>query len=233
MLRRWLSGSDDWSQRFASRAAEAPEGPLREFYRNDLPAADCPLRDVPMISIDLETTGLDPDRDSIVSIGMITLDLDFTYGQGACHWVFKPERSLSSTSVTIHAITHSDVSGSPSLASHFEAILERLAGRVVVAHFAPIERRFLEEAARAIYGYPLFFPIIDTMELERRYYQKGWRGFFFRVPSLRLDACRSRFNLPRYKAHHALTDALATAELLHAQVAHRHRPTDPVSDFWV
>lgn len=233
MLTRWLAHSVDWSEKFAVHAARAPEGPLEAFYRCELPAADCPLQDVPMVSIDLETTGLDPDRDSIVSIGIIAMDLDRIYCREAHHWIFKPDRTLSSISVTIHAITHSDVSRSPSVASRFEDILKVLAGKVIVAHFAPIERRFLDEAARVIYGYPLFFPIIDTMELERRHYQKGLRGFFAKVDSLRLDACRRRLNLPRYKAHQALTDALATAELLQAQIAHRYEPADPVSKFWV
>jgi len=233
MLARWRGINDDWPQWFATHAAAAPAGPLADFYRRPPPAPDTPLADVPMIAVDLETTGLDPDRDAIVSIGMIDMTLDSIRCRGACHWIFRPDRSLSSTSVTIHAITHSDVSGSPSLGSHFDRILEALAGKVVVAHFAPIERRFLERAARGIFGYPLLFPIVDTMELERRHYQKGWRGIFSRIDSLRLDACRRRLNLPRYKAHHALTDALATAELLQAQVAHRYRATDPVSKFWV
>jgi DNA polymerase III subunit epsilon len=226
-------GGDRWSVRFTDLAAGAPAGPLRDFYRHTLPAGDCPLRDVPMISIDLETTGLDPERDAIVSIGMIALDMERIYCRDARHWIFKPDRHLSSRSVTIHAITHSDVNGSPGLESRFADILDILAGKVVVAHFAPIERRFLDRAARMIYQYPLLFPIIDTMELERRYFQKGLRGLFSKVDSLRLDACRSRLNLPRYKAHHALTDALATAELLQAQIAHRYSPADPVSRFWV
>lgn len=233
MLSRWLAPSVDWSEEFAAHAARAPEGPLRSFYRHAVPAADCPLRDAAMVAIDLETTGLDPDRDSIVSIGMIAMDMERIYCRDACHWIFKPDRTLSSKSVTFHAITHSDVARSPSLDSCFEDILDVLAGKIMVAHFAPIERRFLEEAARALYGYPLLFPIIDTMELDRRYYRRGLRGLFAKPGSLRLDACRSRLKLPRYKAHHALTDALATAELLQAQVAHRYKLTDPVSRFWV
>ncbi|HSH43591.1 MAG TPA: 3'-5' exonuclease [Arenicellales bacterium] len=232
ILARWLEGREQWPERFAGLAAEAPPGPLKAFYDAGIPESDRPLGDTPLISIDLETTGLDPDRDSIVSIGLITLDLERIYCRDARHWIFKPERSLSSTSVTIHAITHSDVDRSPGLESRFEEILDWLAGRVAVAHFAPIERRFLERAARDIYNYPLLFPIIDTMDLERRHYQSGWRGLFSKVDSLRLDACRNRLKLPRYKAHHALTDALATAELLQAQIAHRYKPDDPVSKFW-
>ena len=37
--------------------------------------------------------------------------------------------------------------------------------------------------------------------------------------SLRLDAARRTHGLPRYASHHALTDAVAAAELLLAQVA--------------
>jgi len=186
-----------------------------------------------MISIDLETTGLDPDRDSIISIGMIRMDIHRIYCRDACHWTFNPRRPLSRASVPIHEITDSDVRDSPGLESSFEGILAALAGKVVVVHFLPIERRFLAKAARLIHGYPVYFPVIDTMELEKRFHNKGLRRILPQTKSLRLDACRDRLHLPRYKAHHALIDALATAELLQAQVAHRHSASDPVSRFWV
>ena len=47
------------------------------------------------------------------------------------------------------------------------------------------------------------------------------------VRDLRLHALRERFNLPRYKAHDALIDALATAELFCAFAAHRELGSDP------
>jgi DNA polymerase-3 subunit epsilon len=39
--------------------------------------------------------------------------------------------------------------------------------------------------------------------------------------------------LPDYTPHHALTDAIATAELLQAQIAHHFSPDMPVKDFWL
>lgn len=233
MLFRWRQSKDDWAQRFASHADKAPEGPLKSFYKNTLPAPDSPLEGIPMVAIDLETTGFDPDKDSIISIGMVDMDIQRIYCRSACHWIFNPRRPLTRSSVPIHEITDTDVQGSPSLESRFGDILDALAGKVVVVHFLPIERRFLAKAARRLYGYPLYFPIIDTMDLEKRYYRKGLRAVFSRTGSLRLDACRTRLHLPRYKAHHALTDALATAELLQAQVAHRYSTSNPVSWFWV
>ncbi|MBB3142903.1 DNA polymerase III epsilon subunit-like protein [Halomonas organivorans] len=34
------------------------------------------------------------------------------------------------------------------------------------------------------------------------------------------------------KGHHALTDALATAELLQVQIAYHYRPETPVGTIW-
>ena len=39
----------------------------------------------------------------------------------------------------------------------------------------------------------------------------------------RLDDCRERYGLPRYGAHNALTDAIATAELWLAQMSHMQK----------
>lgn len=233
MFFRGRQRGDDWTEHFASHAAKAPAGPLKSFYQSTLPGPKTPLEDVPMISIDLETTGLDPDRDSIISIGMVDMDIQRIYCRSACHWTFNPKRPLTRSSVPIHEITDTDVQGSPSLESRFSDILDALAGKIVVVHYLPIERRFLAKAAQRIYGYPLHFPIVDTMDLEKRHLRKGLRVIFPRADSVRLDACRTRLHLPRYKAHHALTDALATAELLQAQVAHRYNASDPVSQFWV
>ncbi|MCP1328190.1 3'-5' exonuclease, partial [Halomonas sp. 707D4] len=50
--------------------------------------------------------------------------------------------------------------------------------------------------------------------------------------SIRLDASRQRYGLPSYQGHHALTDALATAELFQAQVAYHYSPETPLERFW-
>ena len=52
------------------------------------------------------------------------------------------------------------------------------------------------------------------------------------TPSLRLDSSRKRYNLPTYTPHHALTDAIATAELLQAQLAHYYKPDTHIEKLW-
>jgi DNA polymerase-3 subunit epsilon len=62
-----------------------------------------------------------------------------------------------------------------------------------------------------LYGAPLVLPTIDTQALAQRLMRN--RNQFVRSASLRLFNLRSYYGLPRYKAHNALSDALATAEL--------------------
>ncbi|WP_111638003.1 3'-5' exonuclease [Marinomonas shanghaiensis] len=223
----------DWQAMFAEWAEEAPEGPLKRYYQAGMIAPDTPLQDAPLLALDLETTGLDPKEDEIISLGVIPLSNKIIRCQGAQYWMAKPERSLNAESVTIHEITHSELAEAPPLHAILDQILIALTGQVVVVHCVSIERQFLLQAAIKIYGYPLYFPVLDTMDIERQATFKPWWKRFGRRPSLRLDACRQRYKLPRYKAHHALTDALSSAELLQAQISHHMDPTADISNYWV
>ncbi|MCV5689194.1 3'-5' exonuclease, partial [Escherichia coli] len=51
--------------------------------------------------------------------------------------------------------------------------------------------------------------------------------------SVRLAQSRRRYGLPDYTPHHALTDAIATAELLQAQIAHHYSEEQPIREFWL
>lgn len=51
--------------------------------------------------------------------------------------------------------------------------------------------------------------------------------------SIRLGDSRMRYGLPNYPSHHALTDALATAELFQAEVAYHLSPETPIGDIWL
>ena len=88
---------------------------------------------------------------------------------------------------------------------------------------------------------PIEMPMIDTMELEARLYRNQpipswWDRWYHnktvKPVSIRLADSRARYGLPFYKPHQAVTDALATAELLQAQVAHRYSAHSALDNFW-
>lgn len=237
--RSWQAAgtSRDWP-RIMQRQAESAHSPLlRDFLEKSRIEASRPLSDVPLVALDLETTGLDPARHSIVSFGLVPFSLRRIVCRESLYRVVQPRREPDAESIVIHHITHSEMAEAPDIVEVLETLLQALAGRIVVVHYRAIERRFLDAVCRNRLGEGLVFPVIDTMALEARRHPRRKPGvigrWLGRKPvSLRLAACRQRYNLPQYAAHHALTDALATAELFQAQVAHAYTPDTPISSLW-
>lgn len=224
----------DWRSTYQQLAESIPDSPLRRFYAAGSVSMDQPLSQTPFVSLDLETTGLDADQDAIVSAGLLPMTVDSIHCAGSRYWMINPDSPLSSESVTIHELTHTDLSQAPRIEQCLDEILAALAQKVVVVHCVSIERNFLLQASLKVYGHPLYFPVVDTMGIEAGVVRSNWlKRFAGKRESLRLDACRQRYHLPRYKAHHALTDALASAELLQAQIAHHMDPEQPISDIWI
>lgn len=235
-LQRSASHTPDWPTRFRQLAAKTRDPRLKRYYESGAPAADTPISQAPLLAIDFETTGLDARRDGIVSIGLVPMSLSRILCSKSRHWVLKPRARLNSESVVIHGITNSDVEQAPDLLEILHDLLELMAGHIMVVHYRGIERGFLNAALKDRIGEGIDFPVIDTMELEARLHRRPlpwWKRLWpTKRVSIRLADSRSRYNLPFYRPHHALTDALASAELLQAQVADRYSPETPVSKLW-
>lgn len=229
----------DWPALYARLARETRDPRLRAFYDAGMPCAATPVREAPLIAMDFETTGLDPATDGIVSIGLVPMSLERIGASASRHWIVRPRVPLDEKSVTLHGITDSQVRDAPDLDEILGEVLGCMAGRVAIVHCRELERQFLNTALKVRINEGIVFPVIDTMELEARIYRKQKTGLIERLlgrkpqASIRLAASRERFGLPRYHPHHALTDALASAELLQAQIAHRFSPDTPLGELWM
>lgn len=227
----------DWPHYFLRRAEATQDPLLKRFFAAGTVAPETPIGEAPMVALDLETTGLDARRHAIVSIGMVPFDLSRIALPQRRYWVVRPRGPLERESVAFHHITDSDVATAPRLEDVLDEMLATLAGRLAVVHYRHIERPFLHFAVESSRGEGVNFPMIDTMSIEAiRHRQSMWarlRRWLGRPPvSIRLHNSRLRYGLPAYQGHHALVDALATAELLQAQIAHFYSPQTPVSELW-
>lgn len=227
----------DWYDYMKLQAQACQSPSLQRFYHAGLPAADTPLSELPLLALDFETTGLDPHRDEIVSIGMVPFTLAGIRPAAGYYQVVKPSRALNEQSITFHRITHSQVAEAPSLDEVLDEVIDLLAGSAVVVHYRHIERPFLDLAALRLRGEHCLFPVIDTMAIEARWQHQGWRRQLqhwlgVSPASIRLDDSRRRYGLPTYSAHHAKVDAVATAELFLAQVARHYTPQTPIARLW-
>ncbi|SNY49888.1 DNA polymerase-3 subunit epsilon [Arsukibacterium tuosuense] len=231
------STSTDWQQYYQQQAAIAKHPLLQQFYSNGMIAASTPISQVPLVAIDFETTGLSAEDNGIVSIGLVPFNLQRIFSSQARQWLLKPRFALTDNSVTVHRITHSEVSNAPDLSAVLPELLPLLAGKVAVVHYRQIERNFLAASVKVRLGESILFPVIDTLELEARLHRARPLSWWDKLRrrqqvSIRLDASRSRYQLPPYRPHHAVTDAIASAELFQAQLSHRYSPDTPVSELW-
>ena len=228
---------DEW-QRYQSEQAKACANPtLQRFYQMPLTDPEVPLSEVSFVALDFETTGLDPRENEIVSFGLVPFTLRSIRPSDGYYQVVKPKCNLSEESIAFHRITHSQVATAPPLEQVLDELLERLSGCIVVVHYQHIERPFLDLACHKLWGEHCLFPLIDTMAIEARWERRGWKNQLkealgLQPVSIRLDNSRQRYGLPRYSAHHAMVDAIATAELFLAQVARHYSPTTAIGQLW-
>ncbi|MEM8696133.1 MAG: exonuclease domain-containing protein [Pseudomonadota bacterium] len=209
-----------------ARAAEAAKGtPLENYYAIDQPDFEAEADAMSMIAIDLETDGLDARTDAVLEAGWVGLTPQAISTPTAGRLRFRPDRKLSEQSVVIHHIMDDEAATGLAETDALTALLPALAGKPLVAHFAEIERDFLDAACRRCFDAPFVAPFICTMQLEQRWYPATRAA-----DGLRLGKLRARHGLPAYRAHDGLTDALACAELFLAQRAKRGDAPIPLGD---
>ncbi|WP_241724394.1 exonuclease domain-containing protein, partial [Dietzia sp. E1] len=208
-------------------ARRAPDGPLGAFLRTPPPSPATPLDEVRLLAVDVETTGLDPRRDRVVSVGFVPVDGDRIVLRGAGSMVLRSDGRSGDDggvgqSATVHGLTDDEVARGSGVAEVLDRVLTALTGRVLLAHYSTIEMDFLGVLCRRVYGVRPPLEAVDTLDLQRRILSGGIDMGFTADPDpddLRLWGARGRYGLPRYRAHDAAVDALACAELYLAQLA--------------
>ncbi|CAM2948321.1 3'-5' exonuclease [Moritella viscosa] len=228
----------NWGAFYKVKVAQSKDERLKSFYRTGMYHDETKLSDIDFVALDFETTGLDSQQNSIISIGLVPFNLKRIFCRQAQHWYIDPEDKLQENSIIIHGITHTDLKGAPDLLRILEPVLEALAGKVVVVHYRRIERDFFDSNLRSLINEGIVFPVVDTMQIEADVQDAQAKGFFSlfkrkRQDSIRLANSRSRYHLPVYPPHDALTDAIATAELLQAQIHYHFSPDTPIKNLWL
>ena len=179
-----------------------PSGARRHLVGAPAPSTSAPLSEVPLVFVDVETTGLDARTgDRVCEIAAVR----FAYGRETDRLVtlVNPERPVSPGALAVNGLDESELARAPRFAAVADDLAAILAGAAVVAHNAPFDAGFLaREFALSGRGVPDGH-LLDTLPLARR-------TFRFRSNSLGSLAVALGIRTP---AHRALADALTTREL--------------------
>jgi len=175
-----------------------------------------------LVVVDLETTGLDPLLDEIISFAAIPIREGRVRPAELVSTLLRPRRPPPAAGIRIHGLRETDLRRQPTLAERIDLIAGALEGAVLVAHCAWIETRFLGRAL-AEHDRTLQGPAIDTMALGSAVLAQ--RGIACpEGPSLEFLA--RALGLPVHRPHHADGDALTTAQVFIALASHLGREHD-------
>ncbi|MBB1273442.1 exonuclease domain-containing protein [Psychromonas sp. SR45-3] len=189
---------------------------LQDHYQYLLSQLDSPISDIKLLALDIEMTGLDSKKDQMVSIGVIPIINAKIQPKLAQYKLIKIQGTVGQSAV-IHGVLDRHLDNALPLQEVLQWLFEQCQDKVIVAHYASLDLQFLQQSlvGAAKQSFALF--AIDTLLIDKKRELRKHQSL--NTSSLRLNACRERYNLPIYNAHNALTDALACAELLLAQLS--------------
>ncbi len=197
--------------RLLQRKARGASAGVRYAHRKAVEAGEWtePIRTMTFTALDCQTTGPNPARDEILSIGAVRLrDNRIVLGE-RFYQAFKASEAISPREVIlVHGLGHDDVSRSLPLAEALDELIAFIGDSVVVGHHTEIDLRFLNVALAARAGSVIENPALDTRLLyrwSRRATSPGQAS-----GDARLEEIVMEMGLPRYPAHHAFYDALST-----------------------
>lgn len=196
------------------RLAQRRSPAAARFAHTPAPAGDAPWREVEWCAIDLELTGLHRS-DEIIAIGAVPIREGALILGEAMYTLARPDRPPKHASVLVHKLRSADLRQAPALDEAIDGVLKSLAGRVPVFHTAVVERRFL---GRELRRRRLRLPADADTEVLGRLWLRERDGV---APAgLSLARLASILGQPAEDPHHALGDALTTAEAFIALASH-------------
>ena len=169
-------------------------------------------REARFIAIDVETTGLDPRRDEVISFAGIPIESARIVPSESVHGLVRPRATPTSAAIEIHRLREEDLATAPRAPDALAPLEARMRGRIPVVHASWVERTFLKKA-----GCPLPRRIVDTALLWRLLsIERGERD----PGTCSLSAIAAGLGLPAHRPHTAEGDALTAAQVFLAMATH-------------
>ena len=172
---------------------------------------DTPSSDVRFVVLDSETTGLDPRKDRLITIGAVAVVDGEILLDDSFEAMLQVE--YNSAAVTVHGITRDQARDGLDEKAAVEQFLEYLKDGVIVGHHIGHDVETFNTAYERHFGLRLRNRSLDTMELTL---QLERDGAFADQPEIRgfsLDALCELFGVKPHDRHTASGDAFITAQV--------------------
>lgn len=165
--------------------------------------------------IDLETTGLSPKKDEILSIAIVPMTGWRIHIGDSFYSLIKPEK-FNHRSIEYHGICPGDVNNAPSFEKIGRKIHEMLNGKIIVGYATAFDIEFLKRFFRKKLKIKLSLERhADISEIEAWIIRKKGIAISYRLD---FDAILKTYGIEPSSRHNALSDAYFTARIFQKQL---------------
>lgn len=167
---------------------------------------DTPLHEIEFVVFDLETTGFFVNQgDEIISFGGVGVRGGQIIEEEQFHTLTNPNRLIPAHIEKLTGISNEMAVQAPSLIDSLRDFFQFVQRRVLIAHGTGHDKQFLNNALWKTSRTTLTHRVLDTMMIAK--WLEPTRTNF------ELDELLLKYGVPITNRHHALEDAIMTAEL--------------------
>ena len=186
------------------------------FFSGKKERRGVPIGEAAYVVVDTELTGLDPKKDSIISIGAVKMQGGRIDLGSALYRLINPSTEMGREGIVVHGITPSDVSEEPRIEDVLSEFIDYCEDNIIVGHFISIDMDFLNPEIKRFRGASLKNSLADTCSIYEwiKMSERDLSGY----PAggnedLNLFSIARKYGVQISGAHNALSDAFITAQL--------------------
>ncbi|MDD3325224.1 MAG: 3'-5' exonuclease [Sulfurospirillaceae bacterium] len=161
-----------------------------------------------VVVLDTETTGLNPKKDDIISIGAIKIKGNKIITSEKFEVFIKPKKDISEDSIKIHQIRNIDIQNGIEVKDAIEQFLEFIGPRTLVGYYLEFDIGMINKYLKPHLGIKL---PNKQIEISGIYHDKKIKLIPDGVIDLRFNTIMETLGLPIFGKHDAINDAIMTA----------------------
>ncbi len=160
------------------------------------------------IVFDTETTGLNPKKDDILSIGAVKIKNNKILTSQTFEVFIKNTKEISTKSIEIHQIRAIDLVNAKDVDTAIREFLEFIGSRPLIGYYLEFDVSMINKYIKPMFGITLPNKMIEVSEI---YFDKTIALIPQGNIDLRFDTILKKCGVPDMGAHNAVNDAIMTA----------------------
>lgn len=165
-------------------------------------------KDDEYVCLDCETTGLNPKKDEILSIGAVIIKDNKILMRKTLNIFVKPSKNVSAESIKIHHIRPVDLENAVDPKDAIFELLDFIGNRPIVGYYIDFDIRMISKYTKKFIGVKL---PNESIEVSSMFYKTKKKTSEYEFIDLKFDTIMKELDIPALGKHDALNDAIMTS----------------------